>query len=151
MARPSSYKDEYAEQARKLCRLGLIDKEIAEFFGVSEQTINAWKLKSEEFLEALKDGKTFADAQVADKLFHRATGYSHPDVDIRVIDGQIVQTPLVKHYAPDTTACIFWLKNRDKARWRDKLETEHSGNVNYTNLSDDELENKIRQLGITKP
>ncbi len=92
------------EQACKLCKLGLTDKEIAKFFEVSEQTLNAWKQQHPEFLESLKGGKTLADAEVASKLFHRATGYEHPDTDIRVVNGVIVETPLIKHYPPDTTA-----------------------------------------------
>jgi DNA-binding XRE family transcriptional regulator len=120
MGRPTSYRAEYAAQALKLCKLGLTDKELAEYFEVSEQTLNAWKKAHPAFLESLKGGKTLADAEVASKLFHRATGYEHQDTDIRVIDGQIVQTQIIKHYPPDTTAAIFWLKNRQPAKWRDK-------------------------------
>lgn len=120
--RPSKYKAEYAEQAKKLCKLGMIDKELAEFFGVSEQTLNAWKKAHPEFLESLKGGKALADAEVAAKLFHRATGYEHPDSDIKVINNKVVITPMVKHYPPDTTAAIFWLKNRQPKKWRDKPE-----------------------------
>lgn len=120
MGRPSSYKPEYAEQAAKLCKLGLIDKELAKFFEVSEQTLNAWKQKFPEFLEALKGGKSLADAEVASKLFHRATGYEHPEDDIRTVGGELVITPTIKRYPPDTTAAIFWLKNRQPALWRDK-------------------------------
>jgi DNA-binding XRE family transcriptional regulator len=131
MSRPPKYCDAFAEQARKLCRLGATDKELADFFGVSEQTINNWKTAYPEFLESIRNGKDLADAEVADKLFKRATGYEHPDVDIRVIDGAIVETPMVKHYPPDTTAAIFWLKNRQSAKWRDKVEAEvnHSGKI----------------------
>lgn len=118
--RPSRYKPEYAEQAKKLCMLGLTDKELAKFFEVSEQTLNTWKKAHPEFLESLKGGKTLADAEVAAKLHHRALGYSHPEDDIRVVNGQIVITPTIKHYPPDTTAAIFWLKNRQPNKWRDK-------------------------------
>lgn len=120
--RPSRYKPEFADQAKKLCKLGMIDKELAEFFGVSEQTLNAWKKAHPEFLESLKGGKALADAEVAAKLFHRATGYEHPDSDIKVINNKVVITPMVKHYPPDTTAAIFWLKNRQPKKWRDKPE-----------------------------
>ncbi|SER50749.1 MULTISPECIES: transposase [Pseudomonas] len=120
MGRPTSYKAEYAAQALKLCKLGLTDKELAEYFEVSEQTLNAWKKAHPAFLESLKGGKTLADAEVASKLFHRATGYEHEDTDIRVVNGEIIQTPIIKHYPPDTTAAIFWLKNRQPAKWRDK-------------------------------
>lgn len=127
MARPSKYRPEFVEQACKLCKLGLTDKEIAKFFEVSEQTLNAWKQQYPEFLESLKGGKTLADAEVASKLFHRATGYEHPDTDIRVVNGVIVETPLIKHYPPDTTAAIFWLKNRRPDLWREKVEPEDKG------------------------
>lgn len=118
--RPSKYKPEFAIQAEKLCRLGATDKAIADFFEVNEDTINEWKKKHTDFSESLKRGKIQADAEVADKLFQRATGYSHPDVDIKVIGGKIKKTKLIKHYPPDTTAAIFWLKNRAKDIWREK-------------------------------
>ena len=47
----------------------------------------------------------------------------------KVPSGEIVQTQIRKYYPPDTTAGIFWLKNRKPAEWRDKQEVEHSGNV----------------------
>jgi hypothetical protein len=122
MARPSKYKSEFCEQALKLCRLGAIDKELADFFEVSEVTLNAWKKEYPEFLKSLKDGKELADAEVADKLFKRATGYSHEDTVVNTYQGVVILTPITKHYAPDTTACIFWLKNRRPDLWRDKTE-----------------------------
>lgn len=122
MGRPSKYKEEFAEQAQKLCRLGAIDKELADFFDISEVTLNAWKKEHKGFLKSLKEGKELADAEVADKLFKRATGYSHDDVHISNYQGSITITPIIKNYAPDTTACIFWLKNRRPDLWRDKTD-----------------------------
>lgn len=132
MARPTKYREEYAEQAAKLCRLGATDKEIADFFEVSEQTVNAWKGAHPEFLESLKSGKALADAEVADKLFRRATGYSHPAVKIFNDSGAPLEVPYLEQYPPDTTAAIFWLKNRRPDLWRDKIDTEHSGEVGLT-------------------
>ncbi|PQX38269.1 terminase [Cronobacter sakazakii] len=128
--RPSDYKPEYAEQARKLCLLGHTDAELASFFEVTETTINNWKKAYPKFFESIKKGKEVADGEVAAKLFHRATGYEHPEDDIRSVDGSIVITPTVKHYPPDTAAAIFWLKNRQRDKWRDKQEVEHTGEVN---------------------
>jgi hypothetical protein len=125
--RPTLYKKEYAEQARKLCLLGSTDPELADFFEVAESTIHKWKLEHSEFSEAIKKGKSQADANVADRLYQRAMGFEHPEVDIRVIDHQVVQTPITKIYAPDPTAAIFWLKNRQRGKWRDKVETEVTG------------------------
>lgn len=74
IGRPSAYKPEYAEQARKLCLLGHTDAELASFFEVSEQTINAWKHAHPVFLESIKKGKAVADSEVAAKLFHPPPG-----------------------------------------------------------------------------
>lgn len=118
--RPSLYKAEFAEQASKLCKLGATDIELADFFGVTEKTINNWKTAHPEFLQSLKAGKSLADAEVAEKLFQRATGYKHDAVKILVVAGTVAEVPYVEHYPPDTTAAIFWLKNRQPAKWRDK-------------------------------
>jgi DNA-binding XRE family transcriptional regulator len=125
--RPTSYKPEYAQLAEKMCKLGATDKDLAEAFGVSEQTINAWKQANPEFLESLTCGKVIADAEVAAKLFHRATGYSHSEDDIKVVQGAIVITPTTKHYPPDSTAAIFWLKNRRPKDWRETKAVELTG------------------------
>ena len=126
VGRPSLYKPEYAELAYKFCLLGADDARLAQMFDVQESTINNWKQEFPEFLEYLKKGKEIADAEIAHALFHRAKGYSHPEVDIKVIEGQIVQTDLVKHYPPDTGAAMAWLKNRQPKQWRDKQEVDHT-------------------------
>jgi DNA-binding XRE family transcriptional regulator len=130
VGRPTKYKEEYATQAYKLCLLGSTDAELADFFEVSEQTINSWKQEFPEFLESIKKGKEVADATVAEKLYHRATGYEHPEVITASFQGQITdRVTVTKHYAPDPTAAIFWLKNRQPKKWRDKQELEHSGEL----------------------
>lgn len=127
--RPTKYKAEYAQQAAKLCKLGATDAQLADFFEVSVSTINLWKVEHKEFSESIKVPKAQADARVEQSLFRRAMGYEHDEVDIKVVGGAVVQTPIRKYYPPDTTAAIFWLKNRKPEDWRDKVETEHSGSV----------------------
>lgn len=136
MARPTKYKSEFVEQAQKLCKLGATDIEIADFFEVDVRTLYRWKGEHEEFCQALKIAKSEADERVERSLFARANGYEHDEVDIRVVGGEIVQTPIRKYYPPDTTAAIFWLKNRKPEEWRDKQETavEHSGNMTVTRV-----------------
>lgn len=137
--RPTEYREEYCEQVEKLCKLGATDKEIADFFNVTEQTINNWKSDFPEFFESIKKGKIVADAEIAHSLYHRAKGYSHEAVKIfpsggeaKDKDGNVIKGPLlvpyVEHYPPDTAAAIFWLKNRrgkvkeEGQRWADKQE-----------------------------
>ena len=109
---PTKYRPEMNEQAAKLCRLGATDAEMADFFDVTEQTINNWKSDHPDFFESIKRGKVLADAEVANSLYNRALGSTD--------------------YPPDTTACIFWLKNRRPSSWRDKTATEHSGSIAMT-------------------
>lgn len=127
--RPTKFKEEYCEQAYKLCLLGADDKQLADFFGVEEKTVNNWKIAYPKFLQSLKDGKDVADANVAKSLYNRATGYTHDDVHISNYQGEITVTEIKKHYAPDPTSMIFWLKNRQKDKWRDKTDHEHSGEI----------------------
>jgi hypothetical protein len=137
MSRPSKYKTEYNEQAYKLCLLGATDKELADFFDIDVATINRWKIDYPEFCESLKNGKMQADAVVASKLFHRAIGYEHKELITATFQGEITDTmEVTKHYPPDTTAAIFWLKNRQRDKWRDKTETEHSGDIGMKIVDD---------------
>jgi len=129
MARPTDYKQEYNELAYKYCLLGASDKDLADFFYVEESTINNWKIAHPEFLESIKRGKELADANVASRLYSRATGYEQKTDKIFQFQGDPVIVPTVEHIAPDTTAAIFWLKNRRPKDWRDKQEIEMSGNV----------------------
>ncbi len=127
VGRPSSYRPEYAEQARKLCELGATDKDLADFFEVAISTVNLWKTKHPEFSESLKVGKAAADDRVENSLYHRAVGYTFDAVKIFQHQGQVIEAPYREHVPPDVTAQIFWLKNRRKAEWRDKIDHELTG------------------------
>lgn len=120
--RPSAFREEYVEQVRKLCLLGATDENIADFFGVCVATIFNWGNDHPEFLEARKSGKEAADANVASRLYSRAMGYTHPEEKIFQCEGEIIRADTMKHYPPDTTACIFWLKNRRPTEWRDRVD-----------------------------
>jgi DNA-binding XRE family transcriptional regulator len=122
VGRPTKYRPEYAEQVFKLCLLGATDEQLADFFGVSVQTIYNWTEQEPEFFESRRKGKEEADANVAHALYHRALGYSHPEEKIFSYEGGVVRAETVKHYPPDTAAAFIWLKNR--AGWRDKQEVD---------------------------
>ena len=124
--RPSKFQQAFCLQAEMICRAGATDKDLAYFFSVGEATINRWKHDRNEFRESLKRGKLIADAEVAEALYKRATGYSHPAVKIMLQGDQPITVPYTKHYPPDPTSCIFWLKNRQPALWREKV-VQHVG------------------------
>lgn len=145
--RPTKYKVQYNKQVYKLCLLGATDKQIADFFEVAEDTVNEWKKVYPKFSVSIKKGKDQADAEVATKLFTRAMGYRYDEVTFEkegsretiemTTTGDLKKSDtyrkkiVTKEVVPDTTAQIFWLKNRQKAVWRDKQEigmTDKDGN-----------------------
>lgn len=143
--RPTKYKPEYVEQATKLCLLGATDDQLADFFKVAISTIYQWRIVHPEFSDAQKDAKAVADARVERSLYQRAIGYEADAVKIFMPSGatEPVYAPYRERVAPDTTAMIFWLKNRRPAEWRDKQETVHTHR--WENMTDDELDAAIEQ------
>jgi hypothetical protein len=123
--RPSLYREEYAEQARKLCLLGATDKELADFFEIDVRTVYDWRRTKPEFSQAIAHGNMLADAEVAAKLYERAYGHTHSAIKIyRADDGSVIKVPYTVEYPPDTTAASLWLRNRQPKLWRDKHEIE---------------------------
>lgn len=118
--RPSSFDPKFIKQAFRLSLLGLTDVEMADIFEVTEATFNNWKKQKPGFLSSIKKGKELADSRVVQSLYRRAIGYSHPEDDIRAVNGSIVITPTIKHYPPDPVACIYWLNNRRRKTWSNK-------------------------------
>lgn len=150
--RRSLYQEEYANQALKLCLLGATDKELAEFFSVSEQTLNKWKKDFPEFLESLKKGKNIADANVASKLYNRAIGYDYEEKHFETKSSkkdappELVEAKRIKKHVPaDTTAAIFWLKNRQPEKWRDRKEVDANVNLSdeLESMTDEQLQKII--------
>jgi len=147
--RPSKFNQEMLEQARKLALLGATDEQVADFFEVTKQTINNWKQSHPEFFASLKEGKDELDNQVVKSLFHRAMGYSHPEDKIFNAGGEPMVVPTTKHYPPDTTAAIFWLKNRQPENWRDKTEVTQTNIIDIEEVDEFEMARRVAFL-LTK-
>ena len=123
MGRPSKFDGVDLVKVRKLAVAGWTDAQMADFFGVTEQTWNNWKTAHPEFFESIKDWRLEADNRVERSLYERATGYTCPETKTASHEGKITdQVTVEKHYPPETTAAIFWLKNRQPDKWRDKKE-----------------------------
>lgn len=120
-------------------RDGLTDLQIAEKLGISEASFYKYRNEHEEFTEALKNGKEVIDTMVENALLKAALGYEYEEVTTEMTSLKSgenvypaeVTKAVTKHAAPNTTALIFWLKNRKPKEWRDKQELEHSGGVNF--------------------
>jgi len=134
---PTKYREQYNEQARKLCLMGYTDKDLADFFEVAESTINNWKIEHPSFLESLKAGKEVADAEVTASLYERATGYSHTETKVFNNQGEIVTHDVKRIYPPDPISIKYWLNNRQPERWREKVETQ---------AADDSLAESVSKL-----
>lgn len=124
-------------------RDGLTDEQLAEKMDVSTSTLYAWKTKYPEISEALKMGKDVVDTQVENALLKRALGYEYMEERVEVSDKdgrKVIQT--TKTVPPDTTAQIFWLKNRRPDRWRDK-QVEGASEVNQA--EDDPITKSLKE------
>ncbi len=124
--RPTAFKKEFVEQARKLCLLGATDIELADFFTVDVSTIYRWKHTQEGFCEAVTCGKEMADARVERSFYNRAVGYTYDSVKIFMPSGaeSPVYAPFREHVPADTGAAFNWLKNRKPDEWRDKTQVD---------------------------
>lgn len=128
-------------------RDGLTDEQIAENIGIKRQTIYDWKKRFPDISDALKKGKEVIDRQVENALLKAALGYEYEE-DGMTKDGHVRSLKRIAH--PNTTALIFWLKNRKPKQWRDKQDIEHSGtminkNVDLSHLSDDDLDEALKK------
>lgn len=129
-------------------RNGLTDEQIAKNLGIAVSTLNDYKNKYSEFSESLKRGKEVVDIEVENALLKRALGYKYNEVTKELIvnketgEEELKVTKVVtKEVVPDTTAQIFWLKNRKPEDWRDKKDIEHSGDIKnpYEGLTKEQL------------
>lgn len=143
--RPPKYQAALAVQAEKLCKLGATNAELADFFEVSIRTIERWCVEHDEFSRAVKEGKEPADDRVERSLFQRAVGYSFDSEKVFQFQGEVIRAPIREHVPPDTTAAIFWLKNRRRDQWRDRTESVTGTPHDFSRMDDAELERFIAE------
>ena len=137
-------------QLEAWARDGLTEEQIAHNMGISRKTLYEWKSKYSDICDTLKRGKEVVDIQVENALLKRALGYTYKEVTREKVfnpeTGKYELMPtkeVTKEVVPDTTAQIFWLKNRRPEQWRDKRDVSVEGELNTNNpfagLSTDEL------------
>lgn len=147
--------DEGLLQIEAWARNGLTDEQIAHNMGISVKTLFNYKQKYLPILQALKKGKEVVDIQVENALLKRALGYSYTEMtsERRMNEDtgeyeMVTTKEVVKEIIPDTTAQIFWLKNRKPDTWRDKKDVDVGGSVHsvISSMTDDELTERIASL-----
>lgn len=126
--RPNQLNEELTDKILELAKKGKTNKQIAQIIGISPQTIYYWQRTNDQFKWAFSEAKSAADDLVEASLFRKAIGYTCPETKVFQYEGQIIEHTIQKHYAPDTTAGIFWLKNRRPEEWRERVENV---NKNY--------------------
>lgn len=143
------YNDDIPRMAFQLALLGATDKQMAAVFGVDVQTIDYWKRTKRRFRLALEKGKTEADSEVAAALYKRAKGFSVIEDHVTMYKGQIIVTPVRKHYPPDTMAAKIWLNARQKEHWSETQKVEVTNtNINITKIDFSGLTNE--ELALAK-
>lgn len=141
-------------QVEMWARSGLTEKQIAKNLGISVATLEVYKNERPEFIETLKKGKDVADFEVENALYQKALGYDVEEQKaVKVTNTyydengkkcqkeEVVVVPVMRHIPADTTAQIFWLKNRRRQQWRDnphKVEIDKE----LLKLKKEEAENK---------
>jgi hypothetical protein len=124
--RPTKFRPEYIQQARKLALLGQTDAQMAGFFGIGEATLHRWKVEHEGFRESILAGKERADADIADSLYKSALG-GNTVTEVREepdSEGNIIRKRVVRELPADVRAQRYWLGNRHPRLWRDKVVVE---------------------------
>jgi len=134
-----------------LARRGLTDEQIAKSLKIARSTLAEWRKNHPEVSDALKEGKLIADGQVEKALYRRACGYSYTEKKvIKLPDGSVRSEITEKEIAPDTTAQIFWLKNRMPKEWRDVQQREVTGKeggpIEVAQMSDAEILIKAKKI-----
>lgn len=116
-------------------RDGLTDEQIAHNMGIAYSTLREWRDSYSALSAALKRGKEVVDRMVENALLKRALGYEYEEVSEKFEGGVLTERKVTKkQVAPDTTAQIFWLKNRKPTDWRDK---RNSDDIEDTSTVDD--------------
>jgi len=126
----SKYNPDDLPAIAEWAREGLRDIDICKKLGIGKTTLYSWKRKYPEIKEVLTKNKETFDAEVENALAMRALGYSYVEVIKELVNGNmVVVKEVLKSVPPDVTAQIFWLKNRQPGKWRDKHEIENTGKI----------------------
>jgi hypothetical protein len=142
---PTKYCKKLYPKIEKLCKVGMIDKDIAFILGVTESTFSLWKATHKEFSEFLKESKVLTDKDMESSLRKRATGCTTKETKVvRRISRETgtmedyEEVTIIKEHPPETKAIEKWLDNRNPDRWKNKVEVDNkiSGEIGVRIIDD---------------
>ena len=122
---PSKFTPEMERMATKLAAKGIPDHEIADRLDITRQTLANWKVAHPGLFNKLNELKELHDRSVERSLYERATGFSSLEDKVMMVKGKPTVVTVNKYYPPDPTSMIFWLKNRQPRKWRERIELDH--------------------------
>ena len=125
--RPTQYDPSMIERAERLVREhGMTREMLATALGCSVWQLARWMRRYPELRDAIRAARDDYDSGLVEvSLRRRATGYTVREV-VRDSEGNTIKE-VIKEIPPDPTSMIFWLKNRQPSRWRDRQQVEHTG------------------------
>lgn len=149
--RPSSRYGIDLDKVYSLCLLGLTNQELAVHFKIDDDTFYQYVKDWKEFSDTLVKGRDEADATITRSVFRRANGFSHPEEVIKTVKGRVVKVKTTKKYPPDTQAAMYWLNNRQRNRWKNKLDDENvnvapTGPVVVNIITDEDTKARLLKL-----
>ena len=149
--RPSKLDDKMKGRLKKLYLKGFTDAEVCHAVDITDNSLQSWKKKHPEFFGDLKDWKLEADKSIERSLRERAEGFLCPETKAQWVQdaiggGRWEYAEMIKHYPPDPTSMIFWLKNRQPDKWRDKQELDVNASVVATVKLDEKDKEDIVKL-----
>lgn len=122
-------------------RNGSTDEEVSQKLNISKTTLYKYVEDHSELSELRKKSKEIIDSEVEEALLKKSLGYEYTETtreerwnnDTKKYEMAITKE-VTKQVAPDTTAMIFWLKNRQPELWKDKHEVKHSGSLKLEDI-----------------
>lgn len=121
------YRAEYKTLVKQAVMLGMTFKDIANsVFSVPEEVFMQWMVDYPDFAEAAKEGGEKADMLVVDALHKIATGFEYTEEV--AVPGMGVET-ISRYHEPNVNAIKYWLNNRKSDKWKNKTDTNLSGEV----------------------
>ena len=150
LLKPSTYRPEFAEEARKIALMRATDEALARHFRISLTTLHEWLVSVPEFARAIRYGRNLGDADVVDRFRQIAMG-CFPEVVTRRVGAEEEPLTYTRYRPPNRAARNFWLANRRPGEWHQKVEIEpEPDHVSARKLTHCELKRLITEFAAAQ-